>query len=152
MSSQAVSEPQKRPRASAMPVRRPPVGMGPGSICTTRWYPASAYRRLPRFSIAPSNCRARHPDNCRWRNPFLRNITKASAAGAATVMIGPCSPGPKRARERPSSIRDAPIAPSRHRLAKRDERTDGDRYGQEQYPKATWSPKESKAAYLIAAR
>ncbi|GAA3352997.1 IMP dehydrogenase [Saccharopolyspora gregorii] len=64
------------------------VGVGPGSICTTRVVAASASRRSAPStrptSVPPAGC----ADHRRRRHPVLRDIPKAIAAGASSVMLG----------------------------------------------------------------
>ena len=77
------------------------VGIGPGSICTTRVISGVGVPQL----TAVADC-ARAADEAGVRIiadggiKYTGDIPKAIAAGASTVMIGSCSPAPRRAPAR----------------------------------------------------
>ena len=65
------------------------VGIGPGSICTTRIVAGVGVPQLTAiFDVARGRARARRPDGRRRRPQFSGDLAKALAAGAETVMLG----------------------------------------------------------------
>ena len=67
------------------------VGIGPGSICTTRVVAGVGYPQLSavmQVAAALKQQKYFHPSDCRWRYPIHRRYCKAIAAGADCVMLG----------------------------------------------------------------
>ncbi len=88
------------------------VGIGPGSICTTRVVAGVGVPQLTAIMDAVEVARKQDvPVIADGGIKFSGDLVKALAAGADCAMIGSCSPAPTRRRARPISTRGAPIRP-----------------------------------------
>jgi IMP dehydrogenase len=64
------------------------VGVGPGSICTTRIVAGVGVPQITAIDLVAEALQGPHPADRRWRHPLFGRHGKAIVAGASTVMIG----------------------------------------------------------------
>jgi IMP dehydrogenase len=73
------------------------VGIGPGSICTTRIVAGVGVPQLTAIMEAAKKLTSRRSGDRRWRPAHLGRCAKALAAGASTIMIGSMLAGTEEA-------------------------------------------------------
>ena len=85
------------------------VGIGPGSICTTRIVAGAGVPQITAIINCYSNSKIRRPHHCRRRRKIFRRYNKGSCCGAHSIMIGGLLQEQMNHRAKQSSIREEAI-------------------------------------------